>query len=88
MYIVEKYITTLIYEVSSFSINHVQSSFCKPITNIILLSFFTWSTSLEAFAVYFCLCCRGDAVPWPSALSTRRRILSHCNDVYVIIVDF
>lgn len=30
----------------------------------------------------------GDTVPSPSALSTHRRILSHCKDVYVIIVDF
>lgn len=79
-----KYITPLMDEVSSFSINHVQSSFSKPFTNIILLSFYVVGSIF-----HFCCCRLGDGVvPSPTALSALRGILARCIDVYVIIVDF
>lgn len=80
------YITPLMNEVSSFSINHVQSSFSKPFTNIILLSFYMGHQFGSIF--HFCCCRRGDGVPSPPALSALRGILARCNDVHVIIVDF
>lgn len=73
-------------EVSSFSINHVQSSFTKAFTNIIILSFSV--EHLFGSIFHFCCCRRGDGVPSPPALIALRGTLARCNDVYVIIVDF